>query len=243
MVAMQNPIPFGQRLHTLLEGLQPPRSQAWLAEITGLERSTISRLIKGERNPTQDTVQCLAPVLGMSIKELIQGTDAEARLQEASQLVRREDYEAVVQKLVEYEGRLNELEMKVRAERNAREQDEQRRKQAEQDLLVARRQVELEQRSLDEVTATNTHLRTELSRYRAALHKAVAEISSQRAALEKMAEELKAVSKSNRTTNILAGIAAFTGVVTAASFLSSSDESSKDASSDKAKTKSSRRSQ
>lgn len=248
---MQSPIPFGQKLQTLLDRLQPQRTQAWLADMTGLERSTISRLIRGERNPTFETVQCLAPVLGLTVEEMVQGTDAQSRLQEATQLVRREDYEAVVQKLVEYEGRLNDAEMKLRAETSTRTQDEERWKKAESERREAQDQAEAAQRELvgareraQQLQFELSRSQSELTRYQKALHKAVAEVSMLRANLQQMAKELKETSQSSRTAALLAGIAAVTGVVTAASFLGSgSDEGGKKTSAQKEKPKASGKSQ
>lgn len=48
-------------------------SQEKLAEITGLHRTYISSLERGNRNPTLLTLQSLSKALDMSVDELIEG--------------------------------------------------------------------------------------------------------------------------------------------------------------------------
>lgn len=218
------PIRFGERLSQVLESLQPPRNQAWLAEMAQLERSTISRLVRGERSPTLDTVQAIAPFLGMTVEELLRGTDAEVRIMEEAETVRsdwgvrREDYDAVVQKLVDYEGRLHDLERKARAAQDAQAQEEQKRKMVVMELQEKKLHLERLEWEMSHKEEQVRALEAELQRYREALHKAVAEVSSLRANLKILAEEVKSNTRSSRTAAILAG-AALVGVVTAATYL------------------------
>lgn len=218
-------IPFGQRLQALLDGLQPARSQAWLAEMAGVERSTIFRLIKGDRHPRLEILQRLAPVLGVSVDDLVQGTDAQERVGTASQFISRDVYDAAIKQLAEYEGRLNDLEAKVRASAAALSEEEQQRKKDSLALAQARIDEERRERALAAATARNRQLESELHRHREALHKAVGQISVLQAKLAQMAKALEETSASSRTAAIFAGIAALTGVVTAATFLGGEEPS------------------
>lgn len=210
-------IRFGERLNSLLE--QSGNSQAWLAERANLERSTVSRLIRGDRNPTIETLQHLAAVLSVDIKDLIAGTDAEGKLEQAIDLVRRQDYEAAVQKLVEQEGRVKDLELELRAARSAHDQERGARVKVTEELSRVQFRLETTEQDLVAERSRTKELSEELQRHRLALQKAVGEVSSLRSQLKDLAEEVKGTASSSRTAAILAGVAAAAGVVTAASYL------------------------
>jgi transcriptional regulator with XRE-family HTH domain len=238
---MDGLIPFSQRLQDLLNEARPPRTQAWLAEKAGVERSTVSRLLKGERHPTFDTLKYLAPVLGISVDELVRGTDAQEKIEDASQFIHRAAYDAAVSKLAEYEGRLNDAQSKLRDAELAVSHAEALRKKENDAFVGMRGQAERLSIALDgaeqqkaQLEERNHQLKDELERYRGALYKAVGQISVLQAKLTQMAEELKATNESSRTAALFAGIAALTGVVTAASFLGG-EESSRDDSSGQGK--------
>lgn len=216
-------IPFGQRLHALLEQHEPPLSQAWLADRSGLDRSLISRIIRCERNPTSEALQSLAPALQMDIADLVRGTNAESRLHETSNLVQRQAYESAIRTLTEYEARLRDLDAQMRASREALVQEERRRKQAERETSEAHLQIQWAQRDL---TDAKTHIQQQaqdLRQYQQALFKAVAEIGVLQTQFRELNEELASTKKSSRAGAILAGVAAITGVVTVAHFLGEDD--------------------
>lgn len=214
----QGPIRFGARLNNLLE--RSGNSQAWLAEKANLERSTVSRIIRGERNPSGETLQHLAAVLGIDVKELVEGTDAEGTLEQVADLVRRQDYDAAVQKLVEQEGRAKDLELELQAARSAQEQEREARVKVVEELSRLQFKLETTERDLATERNRSRELSGELQRHRLALQKAVGEVSSLRGQLKDLAEEVKGTASSSRTAAILAGVAAAAGVVTAASYLS-----------------------
>lgn len=213
----QGLIRFGERLHDLLE--RSGNSQAWLAERANLERSTISRLIRGDRNPTIETVQHLAAVLSIDIKDLVEGTDAEGRLGQTTDLVRRQDYDAAVQKLVEQEGRVKDLEFELRTARSAHEQERGARIKVTEDLSRVQFRLETTEQDLAAERSRTKELSEDLHQHRLALQKAVGEVSSLRGQLKDLAEEVQGTATSSRTAAILAGVAAAAGVVTAASYL------------------------
>lgn len=216
--------PFGKRLHSLME--QHGISQAKLADKAGVERSTISRLIKEQRNPTMDTLNCLAPVFGIDVHALVQGTDAEGRLDEEVSMVRRQDYDAVVQKMVECENKATDLERKLHSVEEGIEKGQEARTKAHIELCTMQFKVETAERDVALERQRNSELSQELKRYRDALQRAVADVSSLRGQLEEVAREMKDSAKSNRTAAILAGVAALAGVVTVATYLAN-DESKK----------------
>lgn len=61
---------FGKALRKLRE--ERAFSQAKLAELTGLDQTTISLLERGERQPTLPTLYKLADALGTTIEDLIE---------------------------------------------------------------------------------------------------------------------------------------------------------------------------
>lgn len=215
------PIEFGKRLHELLEknGL----SQAKLAERAGLERSTISRLIKGERAPTQETLKCLAPPLQVDVAQLVEGTDAADKLTEGASTVRRQDYEAVVQKMLEYGALVKDLELRLRTSSEAVSQGQLERSRTSTQLSEVQFKLENTERDLQMERQRSIDLNHEVRRYRTALQRAVADVSSLRGQLEEIAAELKGSVKSSRTATILAGVAALAGVVTVATYLANED--------------------
>src|SRR5688572_26191325 len=107
-----NIIPVRERIQSLLEGLG--QNAAWLSDKVGVARSTITRILNGDRHPLAETLQDIAVALGLTLEQLVLGTDAEDRVAQAKRYVARTDYEDAVRKVVEYERRANELEVRVR---------------------------------------------------------------------------------------------------------------------------------
>ncbi len=212
MLAVGALIPFGQRLSELLETQGEHASQAWLATRTGLDRSLISRVIRGERPPTAETLQCLATALGVDVAALVAGTDAETRLEEAADHVRRADYEAAVGKLIEYEGRVREVENRLRATEEALVSERETRKQAERAAAAAQQELEQAVAHVTALRAQSEAQARELVRYQHALARAVAQFDALKARIDETKNSSKAAS-------VLAGIAAVTGVATIAHFL------------------------
>jgi transcriptional regulator with XRE-family HTH domain len=58
-------IPIRKRIQARLDELN--QTPAWLAEKAGVPRSTITRILRGERNPTPETLHEIAPVLGVEV--------------------------------------------------------------------------------------------------------------------------------------------------------------------------------
>lgn len=222
--------PFSLRLQQVLEGVLPPRTQAWLAEESGIPASTISRLLRGERQPTPTVVESLAPVLGLEPALLVKGTDAEVRFQESGDWIRRANYEAAVRRLAEADLRANELEGRLKVAidtldrtKEALEKESRARCERERQLGDAHLQLERATRDLAEMRDQNGQLRGDLRRHQTALTAAVAEVATLRAKMSELADLLSKTTTSSRASAILAGVAAFTGAVTVAHFLSQDD--------------------
>jgi transcriptional regulator with XRE-family HTH domain len=66
--------PIGARILALLDNLE--KTPAWLADKSKVERSTVTRAINGERNPSPKTLRRFAQSLGVTFAELVTGTDA-----------------------------------------------------------------------------------------------------------------------------------------------------------------------
>lgn len=198
-------VSIGARIKDLLG----ERSAAWLAEKAGVERSTVTRIVRGERNPTPETLAALATVLGMSLEQLVVGTDAEARVKEAANLVSRAHYEEAVGQIVRFERQVNDLLGQLRAEKEARLIETRKRRKAEELADALRAKCEALKQ---EVRRREDDVRT----YEDALRRAVADVAK----LQTQVEELgKAVDRSRMTGRITAILAGTAAVVTMASYL------------------------
>jgi transcriptional regulator with XRE-family HTH domain len=196
---------FGERLKQRLEGSEPRRTQAWLADESGIDRATVSRIISGERNASAEQIDCMAKVLGVEVGVLVRGTDAEARVDEAKQVVHRGHYEGLVKQVAEYESRLNDADARRQDAFAELEREKERRRVTERRLGEAYLAVDRSQSDLAEVREQNRRLQLEIKQHREAI--------------EQLALELAAVTSSTQLTKILAGIAAATGVATLAAVL------------------------
>jgi transcriptional regulator with XRE-family HTH domain len=195
-------------LKECLGSLKPAR----LAEESGIPPSTISRILSGDRKPTAEVIESIAPVLGIEPAQLVKDTDAEERYVKSGDFVKRAMYEAVVRTLTEYEGRINDLEGQLRLanERAAKDQTE-----------LGKLHMELSRVTHEYERVRDDHrlLLASSRDDRAALTRAITEIASLQAKLNILGEELGSTKQSARVAAILAGVAAFSGVVTVASLL------------------------
>jgi len=214
--AALGPIPFRVRLAELLGQLQPRRTQAWLADESGLSRSVVSRLLSGDRNPTLEHADCLAPVLGVDLAGLLRGTDAEARLQEARQWVRRKDLEQAIASLATYEGKLNDLEARVRDAVTARDVARTRETEARQANESLKRELRVERRRL-------RRAQREADRNRKLYAEAAAEISRLAGQIEELSGEVQVSGRSSRVGAALAAVAAAASMYTAARLAANDD--------------------
>lgn len=89
------------------------RSQTWLATTGGLSPSIVSRVLRGERNATPDVITTIARTIGVEPAHLVKGTDAEGRLAESAEWMRRSELVTVTHNLAQYEARLNDAESRL----------------------------------------------------------------------------------------------------------------------------------
>ena len=210
-------LPIGHKVQALLEQLE--QTPAWLAEKVGVSRSTITRILKGERSPTPETLQEIAPVLGLTVAQLASGTDAAERVKEAKDLVARKDYEDAVRKVIEYEARAHDLTARVRELTTELSDDRVRsrrlQKDAEQDVATMRNE-------RDDVRRNAARHEEDARRYRNALEKAVADVAQLREQVRELGSAVDAGRKTGRIGAILAGVAA---AVSVASYLTNDADS------------------
>lgn len=209
-------LPIGHRIQAHLEQLG--QNPAWLADKVGVSRSTITRILKGERNPTPETLQDIAPVLGVTVAQLAADTDAAERVKEAKDLVARKDYEDAVRKVIEYEARAHDLITRAR-ELTTELTDERARsrriqKEAEDDVATLRSQ-------RDEARRDAAHREDDARRYREALEKAVIDVARLHEQVRELGKAVDASRKTGRIGAILAGVAA---AVSVANYLNSDSQ-------------------
>jgi transcriptional regulator with XRE-family HTH domain len=213
------PIPFQIRLLELLEGLGPHATQSWLADRSGIDRSLISRLARGEREPTIETLQCLAPVLGVEVDALVAGTDAQARLENGGDSVRRSHLEGAVSKMMAYESTIADLEARCRTLGETVAQEQASRKSAEQAARSATAAAEHAATNLRELHARFDAQGKELARSRDMLAQAVADLSALKKQGMELERELQQTQKSSKATALLAALSAATGMATLTHFI------------------------
>lgn len=220
--------PFRERLDTLLRRLQPDRTPAWLAKKSGLSPAAISRYLKGDRNPTLSAAECLAPVLGVTLEELLAGTDAEERLSEVRDVVPRTQYEEAVLMLGRYESRIADLERRVRAEIEAAAQERERRDEADRAARTAH--INLERRERDYLDLHNRYrdLEAELRHHKEVWADAKARIASLQQQLRDVATDAKSGAKSGKLNTALASLGALASIVTVATIFGGGDKDEKE---------------
>ncbi len=194
---------IGGRIEVLLGELG--KTPAWLAEKAGIERSTVSRILKGARNPTPETLSNLAPVLGVSLEQLVAGTDAAARVEEAANLVSRAHYEDAVRQLIELERKGNDLAEQLRAE-----------KEVSKEALVKRRIAEdvagTLQAERDAAVRESQRHEADVRRYQEALQRAVADVARLQTDVTELSKAVDESRLTGRVAAILAGTAALASV-------------------------------
>ena len=220
-VAASTPVPFRSRLQELIGKLMPPGTQASLAERTGLERSTILRLLRGQRKPTLRTLQVLAPALGVTVLELVTGTDAAICVPTAVDVVAREAYEAAVRQIITFEAQATHLGQRLREAEQQGANDREKARRLRDQLDV--RESELTKTVIERDHALREAARHERDaiKYREGLERAVTDVASLQETVRELTAAVEAGRTVSRTGAILAGVAA---VVSVASYLRNSPE-------------------
>ncbi len=205
MAAQTEPRPIGSRIAELLEEID--QSASWLAERSRMPRSTVTRIINGERQPTPETLAQLAPVLGVSVEQLVAETDAAHRVDEAASLIARRHYRDAIEKLIEAEREANNAKENARAFIEKLEAEEVRRQKAEARLETAERQRD------DALRAAEQNAR-DARRYSDALACALADIARLKSNIGELGTQLTGSRRTNRVAAILAGAAAVASTAT-----------------------------
>ena len=213
---------FGDKVGELLSGRG--HSQAWLAQQSGLSPSVISRVLRGSRGPTTEMITSVAGVFGVDPVQFVLGTDAEDRLADSTEWVRRGELSELTGRLADYEARIHDLQRQVRDAGKAEADEAKRRQDADAALCRAHLELQRAQSDLAEVQAQRRSVESELRRYRHGLTAAVAKVKELQVQLAAVAAEVRTNGRTSRLSMLLSGVAAIAGVATVAHFLTVEDE-------------------
>ncbi len=212
-------VSFADRLGELLAARKAEGAQAWLAKLSGLEPSTISRLLRGERQPTRETLDLIATSLGVTVEDLVEGTSAAERARTGPDYISLEQYQHAIATVHAFERRANDAETRAhdlqventelgdRLRKGRAEADAAQRAQAESEATIAKLESE------------NARLRKDLEAHRQGLETAAAEVSRVNAQLDELKRLAQSTNKTASLTAFLAGIAAVGTVVTVDQYL------------------------
>jgi len=220
-------VPFSTRLRELREGLGPHATQAWLSEKSGVDRSLISRLERGERLPTFEALRWLAPVLGVEVDALVAGTDAEGRLQDPGDSVPLADFQGAVATIANLQSKASDLEAINRSANETIAQERAARRAAEKALSDLRAAADRDAAKHRELQARFDAQGEELRRHRDMLTQAMADLSSLKKQGAELARELAETQKSAKATSLLATIGAAGSLMTLAHFLNNDTQEAK----------------
>lgn len=221
---MATQIPFKDRLRQLLDEKHPRSGgQAWLAKASGAERSTISRILAG-RLPSQETLELIAPALGLTVEELVRGTTAESKVRSGPDFVSQEHYSEAIAKMLEFERRATDAEALLRERARTVHDETERRRRAEEENAQNERTSRDLRDQLSRAHSEISHLQHRVRRRTEALEKAVRELNELRTRVAELKEVADDSRKAGRVTAILAAVAAFTGVVSMATYLNEDDD-------------------
>jgi transcriptional regulator with XRE-family HTH domain len=213
-------VEFPIRLRERREALGPHATQAWLSDRSGVDRSLISRLERGEREPTVDTLQYLAPVLGVDVEALVAGTDAETRLRNAADVVPREHLMGAVAKMGAYEGTISDLQARNRSQAEALGHEQKARRTAEQAASDARAEADRDGAKLRELQERFAAQGEELQQQRTLLAQAMADFSGLQSHMEALKRELAATKSTAKAASIVAAMGAAASFATLAKLVS-----------------------
>jgi transcriptional regulator with XRE-family HTH domain len=204
--------PIKKRISDLLKKIG--QTSGWLAERANVERSTVKRILDGDRNPTAETLAMLAPILGVTIEELIHGTDAADRIETARKLIDRTHYEEAVRQFIAMEQRATDLSRRLReAEESAANEHK---KWSKTEKALESIKVELEETRQE---ARDHH--QDARRYKAALEQALTDLANLKTNAEDLRLEVEKLGGQVGSNKVLTGIATFCAAPAAALSLNS----------------------
>jgi transcriptional regulator with XRE-family HTH domain len=215
------PVPIRERIQARLDELG--ESPAWLADRMGAARSTVTRILRGERNPTPETLAEMAPVLGVSVAQLVANTDAAERVKEAGEMISRRDYEAAVHDVIEYHRQANDLTSRLHDAEQLLQQEQERARERTENLAACERLCSKLTDERDRARRDALRHERDARRYRDALEKAVADVAHLQTQVRELGAAVDAGRVTTRIAAILAGVAAVVSVATYLNNESASD--------------------
>ena len=157
-------------------------------------------------------------MFGMTVEQLVAGTDAATRVEEAASLVPRAQFEAAVQKMLEYERRTMDAEDRARrAEEEATREYERRirdqvaRELAERDKAKV---AEAAERELAELRMLVQRREQDVERYKSLFARVVADNEILKVQITELGHAIDDSRRTTRIASILAGAAATASVLT-----------------------------
>lgn len=204
--------PIKTRIKNLLDGMH--QTPGWLAERAKVERSTVKRIIDGDRYPTADTLALLAPILGVTIEELVHGTDAADRIETSRKLIDRTHYEEAVKQFIAMEQRATDLSRRLREAEESVANEHKKWSKTEKALESIK--VELEETRQE---ARDHH--EDAQRYKAALEQALTDLANLKTNAEDLRLEVEKLGGQMGSNKVLTGIATFCAATAAALSLNS----------------------
>jgi transcriptional regulator with XRE-family HTH domain len=190
------------------------RNPAWLAEKAGVSRSTITRILNGDRFPSAETLVTVAPVFGMDLAQLVAETDAADLVDQAQQLVSRLDYEGAVRQVIEFERRSHDLSARLRDQEEACLRHIERKKELQKDFEACKQDLRDARAERDRARDEARRHEVEAGRYRAALARAVGDLARLHARVGEIQKEAQAGRTAGQVAALLAGVAAAVSVAT-----------------------------
>lgn len=141
---------LGDRLKSILK--ERGKSQTWLSEKTGIDRSEINRIINGRKAPRGEHLRWMATALGMDITEMVgEATLPDATAKEAARLQSLMEQKLLAESERDIAlARVKSLEAQLESETRKR--------------LDVEEQLETAQSDQAETTALNINLRNHLDR-------------------------------------------------------------------------------
>ena len=213
-VSVAPPIPIRDRIATLLAALG--QKSGWLADKAGVERSTVTRILQNKRQPNAETLATLAPILGVTVEELVAGTDAADRVENARRLIDRRHYDDAVRQIIEAEQKITDLSRALHEVKDREEKEHNRRKDVEKILKTTHAELEAMKPKLEDALCAATRREQDVQKYRSALGRALTDMATLKTNAEQLGEQMKKLGTQVGDSTVITSIAAFCAAVAAA---------------------------
>lgn len=221
--------PFAQRFIDLCK--QANTNPSALATKVNVAHSTFTRIANGDRNPSVDTLTVIATALGLSLEQLVHGTDAEERVAEAQRLIPRSTLDDAVKQIAEYEHKARDQNRQLWQKEDDLEAERKKRREAEDErnkAVSAHKAIEQAFEGAKERVMAAEKLakeaRDDAIHYRNAFEKAYANVLALESALKDLKESTKEAAFVGKVNTVLS---AFTAAFSFGTYMNTTEEKSK----------------